>query len=164
MAHPTPPHHIYPCLLLFLLLLATHEEVVAKRVQVFGFAVLDTPTYKGYDWSVLTTSAWRTDPELIDIANQHGAKVELNAGDVTEIMGDADKRKAWVSRAIAAGADSGGCDGCGCGGGSVVVMACWVVVMAGLCCLPPTLPAAAATALFHWLSAALLSHHHHHHY
>jgi hypothetical protein len=71
--------------------------VVAKRVQVFGFSPEQKlPTYKGYDWSLLTTSAWRTDPELIELAQQHGAKVEIFA-DIKPVMGDPEKRKKWVS-------------------------------------------------------------------
>jgi hypothetical protein len=80
---------------LLLLLLAAHQ-VSAKRMQVFGFAVDQGPTFRGYDWSLLTTSAWKTDPELIELAQQHGAKVELNAGDVRSVMGDSVKRQEWV--------------------------------------------------------------------
>jgi hypothetical protein len=74
--------------------------VAAKHVQVFGFAVDKGPTFRGYDWSLLTTSAWKTDPELIELAQQHGAKVELNAGDVRSVMGDPVKRQDWVSNRI----------------------------------------------------------------
>jgi len=89
-------HCLCKQLYLCVLLLCVLQAVDAKRVQVFGFAVAETPTYLGYDWSVLTTSSWRTDPALIELAQQHGAKVELFAGDVSKLMGDPDKRKAWV--------------------------------------------------------------------
>eukprot|EP00878_Enallax_costatus_P018615 GHUV01019606.1.p1 GENE.GHUV01019606.1~~GHUV01019606.1.p1 ORF type:complete len:275 (+),score=60.00 GHUV01019606.1:105-929(+) len=78
------------------LAIATLPTATGRRVEVYGFSVANTPTYKGYDWSVLTTSAWRTDPELIDIAKQHDAKVELNAGNVASTMTDAVKRKQWI--------------------------------------------------------------------
>lgn len=90
--------HRQLCLLTVLLALAVLAPwVVAKRVQVFGFSPEQKlPTYKGYDWSLLTTSAWRTDPELIELAQQHGAKVEIFA-DIKPVMGDPEKRKKWVS-------------------------------------------------------------------
>lgn len=84
---------------LMLMLLAVHQ-VAAKRVQVFGFAVDQGPTFRGYDWSLLTTSAWKTEPELIQLAQQHDAKVELNAGDVRSVIGDPAKRQEWVSGGI----------------------------------------------------------------
>lgn len=86
------------CHLVLLLLLTALAAAAAKRVQVFGFSPEQKlPTFKGYDWSVLTTSAWRPDPELIALANEHGAKVELLAADVQAVMGDPAKRKKWVS-------------------------------------------------------------------
>lgn len=85
-------------LVLLLLLTAQAASATAKRVQVFGFSPEQKlPTFKGYDWSLLTTSAWRPDPELIQLANQHGAKVEILAADVQQVMGDPAKRKKWVS-------------------------------------------------------------------
>lgn len=75
---------------------AENSQTTSYILQVYGFSVATTPTYKGYDWSLLTTSAWRTDPELVDLAKQHDARVELNAGNVANIMGDAAKRKQWV--------------------------------------------------------------------
>lgn len=86
---------LYP--LLALVFVPSCQVVGAKRVQVFGFSIANTATYNGYDWSVLTTSSWKTDPKLVDLAEQHGAVVELNAGDVKSIMSDAKQRKAWVS-------------------------------------------------------------------
>jgi hypothetical protein len=81
-----------------LLVLLLTAQVSAKRVQVFGFSPEQKlPTFKGYDWSLLTTSAWRPDPELIQLANQHGTKVEILAADVQQVMGDPAKRKKWVS-------------------------------------------------------------------
>jgi hypothetical protein len=89
-------------LLTVLVLVVLAPQVVAKRVQVFGFSPeKKLPTFKGYDWSLLTTSAWRTDPELIELAQQHGAKVEIFA-DIKPIMGDPEKRKKWVSKSVAA--------------------------------------------------------------
>jgi hypothetical protein len=64
---------------------------------VYGFSVANTPTFRGYGWDVLTTSAWRTDPELVQLAQQHGAQVELNAGDVLQHMSSNRTREAWVS-------------------------------------------------------------------
>lgn len=89
--------HLQLCCVVLCLLTA---EAVAKRVQVFGFSPEQKlPTYKGYDWSLLTTTAWRTDPELIDLAQQHGTKVEVFGGQGAElmpIMGHPAKRKKWV--------------------------------------------------------------------
>lgn len=98
--HLRLPHKMHSPLLL-LLLLAVLAGTEGKRVQVFGFSPEQKlPTFKGYDWSLLTTSAWRPDPELISLANQHGAKVEILAADVKAVMGDPDKRKKWVSRPL----------------------------------------------------------------
>lgn len=85
-------------ILLLFLLLCLHSRCSAKRVQVFGFSPEQKlPTFKGYDWSLLTTSAWRPDPSLIELARQHGAKVEILADDVKAVMGDPAKRQKWVS-------------------------------------------------------------------
>ncbi|KAF6266769.1 glycoside hydrolase superfamily [Scenedesmus sp. NREL 46B-D3] len=82
----------------------TAQYGVKRRVEVYGFAVASGPTYRGYDWSLLTTSAWRTDPALVQLAAQHGAKVELNAGvtaaTAQHIMSSAKKRAAWVSKQV----------------------------------------------------------------
>lgn len=78
----------------------THKTQLTS-LQVYGFSVATTPTYKGYDWSLLTTSAWRTDPALIDLAKQHDARVEINAGNVANVMGDTAKRKQWVCAPLA---------------------------------------------------------------
>eukprot|EP00775_Hariotina_reticulata_P010253 gene10253-10411_t len=64
--------------------------------SVYGFSIANTPTFRGYGWDVLTTSAWRTDPELVQLAQQHGAQVELNAGDVLRHMSSNRTREAWV--------------------------------------------------------------------
>jgi hypothetical protein len=81
-----------------LLVLLLTAQLSSGRVQVFGFSPEQKlPTFKGYDWSLLTTSAWRPDPELIQLANQHGTKVEILAADVQQVMGDPAKRKKWVS-------------------------------------------------------------------
>lgn len=74
------------------------DTMILVFIQVYGFSVARSPTYRGYDWSILTTSAWRTDPELIDLANQHNAKVEINAGNVADVMSDAARRTAWVGK------------------------------------------------------------------
>lgn len=65
---------------------------------MYGFAVDTSPTYRGYDWSVLTTVAWKVDPDLIQLAHDHGRRVELNAGPVRELLAaDSYRREQWVS-------------------------------------------------------------------
>lgn len=83
------------------LLLATQLVGAAPRVQVFGFSPEQKlPTYKGYPWDLLTTTAWRTDPELVQLARTHGTIVEVFGGQGAELMphlGSEAKRKKWVS-------------------------------------------------------------------
>eukprot|EP00882_Tetradesmus_deserticola_P034824 GHRQ01040111.1.p1 GENE.GHRQ01040111.1~~GHRQ01040111.1.p1 ORF type:complete len:195 (+),score=80.99 GHRQ01040111.1:126-710(+) len=97
-----------PALLLVLYSSISHANAAQfganKRVEVYGFAVASSPTYRGYNWSLLTTSAWRTDAALVELAAQHGAKVELNAGvtaaTAQDIMGSPEKRSEWVSQQV----------------------------------------------------------------
>lgn len=83
------------------LLLATQLVGAAPRFQVFGFSPEQKlPTYKGYLWDILTTTAWRTDPELVQLAHTHGTIVEVFGGQGAELMphmGSEAKRKKWVS-------------------------------------------------------------------
>jgi hypothetical protein len=51
-----------------------------SNAQVFGFSVRKSPSmYRQWDWDQLTTVAWNTDPELICLAHQRGAKVVVSA-------------------------------------------------------------------------------------
>lgn len=83
------------------LLVAAQLVGAAPRVQVFGFSPEQKlPTYKGYPWDILTTTAWRTDPELVQLASTHGTIVEVFGGQGAELMphlGSEAKRKKWVS-------------------------------------------------------------------
>eukprot|EP01026_Neomeris_dumetosa_P080747 TRINITY_DN8984_c0_g1_i4.p1 TRINITY_DN8984_c0_g1~~TRINITY_DN8984_c0_g1_i4.p1 ORF type:complete len:270 (+),score=19.00 TRINITY_DN8984_c0_g1_i4:1-810(+) len=44
------------------------------NIEVFGFAESFGQNYKYYDWSQLTTIAWRTDPEFVCYAHERGAR------------------------------------------------------------------------------------------
>ena len=54
-------------------------------------------TYTGYNWTLPLTAAWRTDPDMVEFAHKHGGRIELNAGAVEDVMGDAAEEAAWVS-------------------------------------------------------------------
>ncbi len=77
------------------------------RAEVYGFSISDQRTYLGYDWDVLTTVGWRIDPGLVETAHRHGARVELNAGAVADIMGDPAARAAWIQEQLALAAAAG---------------------------------------------------------
>lgn len=49
-----------------------HHQSKAPKYEVFGFIAADKPDYANYDWNTLTTVAWNTDPQLVDIAHAHG--------------------------------------------------------------------------------------------
>lgn len=63
--------------------LATATAAPSRRVEVYGFAPGDPPTppdpRASYDWSVLTTVAWRSDPQTVAAAHAQGASVDLDA-------------------------------------------------------------------------------------
>ncbi len=65
-------------------------------LDVYGFAVEGNDDYRSYDWQLLSTAAWNTDPGLVMTAHKHGRKVELNAGAVGEVMKTEEARMAWI--------------------------------------------------------------------
>ena len=72
----------------------------APRLQVVGFSIRRHGNYEAvYDFNYLTTVAWNTDPALVCIAHQHGARVILNAGinNLTAFT-NATERAAWTQR------------------------------------------------------------------
>jgi hypothetical protein len=104
MLHPTTHPLLLLCVWAAALLLAAQSVGAAPRVQVFGFSPEQKlPTYKGYPWDLLTTTAWRTDPELVQLASTHGTIVEVFGGQGAELMphlGSEAKRKKWVSACL----------------------------------------------------------------
>lgn len=76
---------------------ATASTTNLRRPQVFGFSDAKAPTFRGYDWSLLTTSSWKLDPELVALAYKHDAVVEMLAPGVNAAIADLSTASAWVS-------------------------------------------------------------------
>jgi di-N-acetylchitobiase len=62
----------------------TPNPTAPPKVEIYGFspAQPDDPypdPNESYDWSVLTTLAWRSDARAVDAAHRHGARVDLDA-------------------------------------------------------------------------------------
>jgi len=78
---------------------ALSSAMIRSNAQVFGFSVRKSPSmYRQWDWDQLTTVAWNTDPELICLAHQRGAKdvvsAELPAN--RTLLESASYRAEWV--------------------------------------------------------------------
>jgi di-N-acetylchitobiase len=78
-------------------------------VEVYGFAPGDPPDppdpNSSYDWSVLTTVAWRTDRETVAAARAHGRRVDLDArAGVAEAVarGTVADAARWVAATVSA--------------------------------------------------------------
>jgi len=78
------------------------------RVEIYGFSPStnpDDPTDQ-YDWSVLTTLAWRDDPKAVAQAHSHGARVDFDgrrfdaARVVTSPSSTVGDAAAWIARVV----------------------------------------------------------------
>ena len=54
----------------------------SRRPEFFGFATVTgaASPWRYYDWDVVTTVAWNTDPQLMCYAHSRGVRVVLSAG------------------------------------------------------------------------------------
>lgn len=51
-------------------------DAAIEPPEVYGFSIDPRPTYKGYDWSILTAVGWNTDAGLVAMARRHVQKKE----------------------------------------------------------------------------------------
>eukprot|EP00039_Didymoeca_costata_P000008 m.43756 g.43756 ORF g.43756 m.43756 type:complete len:377 (-) comp10005_c0_seq1:47-1177(-) len=81
----------------------------ARDKEIFGFA--NGRSYTNWDWSVVSTVAWATEPELICEAHKHGARVVMAspAIDLANLTTEAEI-KVWVKNTVEKVVD-GGFDG-----------------------------------------------------
>eukprot|EP01024_Parvocaulis_polyphysoides_P071176 TRINITY_DN883_c3_g1_i1.p3 TRINITY_DN883_c3_g1~~TRINITY_DN883_c3_g1_i1.p3 ORF type:complete len:134 (-),score=15.51 TRINITY_DN883_c3_g1_i1:61-462(-) len=71
------------------------------EVEVFAFAPGENGRYREYDWDILTTVAWRTDPEFVCYAHERGVRAVYLAEEyTTEKMKNQTWRKEWVNKQV----------------------------------------------------------------
>lgn len=73
---------------------------VQNDVEIFGFSG-DTTNYTYFDWDVITTIAWATDPQLICHAHANNARVIAAAPASIPLTSDKKARDVWVKDAVA---------------------------------------------------------------
>lgn len=69
------------------------------RPEFFGFSLVEQ-NWRHYNFSMLTTVAWNTNPELVCLAHAHKTRVVMNADDAP-VNGTVAQRKAWVDKQVA---------------------------------------------------------------
>ena len=69
-----------------------------NRPEFFGFSLVEE-NWRQYNFSILTTVAWNTDPNLVCLAHAHKTRVVINAADAP-VNGTAAQRKAWVDKQV----------------------------------------------------------------
>jgi hypothetical protein len=83
--------------------------VYARDKEIFGF-VGGSPSYENYDWSVVSTVAWASDPQMICEAHKHGARAVMAAPKMVVFPADEKDRSQWISDVLTA-AQRGNYDG-----------------------------------------------------
>ncbi|KAK9837736.1 hypothetical protein WJX74_003939 [Apatococcus lobatus] len=82
---------------------------LGRAWEVFGFAVEANTTYEGYDWSLLSTTAWNIDPNLIRTASLHGVcRAVLDGRSANHsVINDPSVQTAWISERVQEAAEAG---------------------------------------------------------